>query len=163
MIFTRPNGRLQLLERMRQMLSCGEHFTLAQATATFEKSFANDRVEETSDGLMLVAWPIGRIGKRYFDIALCRPLGWDDDEWDEPPGQIIAQIKVPCGLPTLRMGQHWFQLESLAREIAGAFFESIRSTAMYRWYGNRKPLASTLVLWGGDEFFDMTAKLLPKL
>lgn len=163
MIFAKQNGRSQLLEQMRQLLPVAEGFSLAQAIDAFEISFANDRVEETSDGLMLVGWPIGRIGKRYFDIALCRPLGWEDEEWEEPPGQFIAQIKIPCGLPSLMLHQHCFQLEPSDRDKAGQFFRSIRATAMYRWYGVRKPMESKLVLWGGDEFFDMTAKLLPKL
>ena len=163
MIFAKQNGRSQLLERIRQLLPVGKRFTLAQAVDTFEESFANDRIEDTTDGLMLVGWPIGRLGKRYFDIALCRPLGWDDEDWEEPPGLIIAQIKIPCGLPSLFLSRQWFQFEASQGVEAKQFFESIRSTMMYRWYGVRKPMESKLTLWGGDEFFDMAAKLLPKL
>jgi hypothetical protein len=85
MIFAKQNGRLKLLERMRQLLSAGQTFTLSQAIDVFEESFANDRIEETTDRLMLAAWPTGRLGKRYFDVALCRSLRWQDEEWEEPP------------------------------------------------------------------------------
>jgi len=135
MMFPKRDGRFQLLERMRQLLSGAETFTLAQAIDVFQESFANDRIDETSDGLMLVAWPIGRLGKRYFDIALSRTLGLDDEKWEEPPGGITAQLKIPCGLASMFLSQQLLHLEPAQREDAAQFFESIRSTRMYliRW------------------------------
>lgn len=79
MIFARQNGRPQLLDRMRQLLPVTEGFSLVQGIEVFENSFAIDRVAETSDELILVGWPTGHIGKRYFDIALCLALGWDSE------------------------------------------------------------------------------------
>ncbi|WP_145081487.1 hypothetical protein [Aureliella helgolandensis] len=163
MIFAKENGRLQLLDRMHQMLPIGQEFTLAQAVVVFEDSFANDRIEDITDGLMFVGWPIGPIGKRYFDIALCRQLGWENEVWEEPPGQIVAQFKIPCGLPSLFLSRQLFPIEASQREETTRFFTSIRNTRMYRWYGVRKPMESKLTLWGGDEFFDMASTILPIL
>ena len=163
MIFPKQNGRLQLFERMRQLLPAGQSFTLAHAIDVFQESFASDRIEDTSDGLILAAWPIGRIGKRYIDIALCRPLGWDDEEWDEPPGFIMAHLKVPCGLRSMFLSKQLYEMESVERAQATSFFESIRNTRMYRWYAVRKPIESKVTLSASHEFFDMAAKILPKL
>ncbi len=163
MDFAGENCRTELLDHMKRMLPPSEVFTIADAIAAFERSFRNDRIEKISDGILLICFPLGTIQRRVIDFVVCRQLGLEDEKITETPGQIIAQVKLPCGLPSLLMRKIVLMLSAKDREYAEGSFNSFRNTLLYRLYRNRKPIESKISYWGGDDFWQMAATIIPKM
>ena len=77
--------------------------------------------------------------------------------------EVMAHLKVPCGLRSMFLSKQLYEMESVERDQATSFFESIRNTKLFQWYAVRKPIESKVTLSASHEFFDMAAKILPKL
>jgi len=163
MIIPKSHGREALLNRIRSRLSCDLAPSLDEVLTAFQLTYETDTIEGTTDGLTFAAWPMGRLRRRYLDIAISWDLGWGDEKWEEIPGHIMASLKVPVGLASYVVPQEMRLLDSKNRQHFKDFFRALRRSRICRWYGRRCSNEFSLTLSGEEEFLEMASKVIPMM
>lgn len=163
MLIPKLNGRQTLLENVQSRFADNPNPTLAAVIGVVQDATTTSRIEDTSHQLVIEAWPMGGMFRRTIDVAVCIGLGWDDDKWEEPPGQIVVNYKTHGGLLANLIKRHSGFLDTEQIDHAERFLDAFRASSLFRLYANKPATEFAVSLWGGDDFFDMMAKVLPAM